>query len=70
MPIFEYVCSACEKTTEHLLPYAAREAQTYPCDACPGEQRYAGLSAPSMGREQFFGVVLKDGRRIRGNLRG
>ena len=70
MPIYDYECPGCSKTSEHLVPYAARDQHAPRCPDCSGTQRYAGLCAPSMGREQFFGVVLKDGRRIRGSLRG
>jgi len=38
MPVYEYVCSACDHALDRLLPMA-RADEPGPCPACEGELR-------------------------------
>ncbi len=68
MPIFEYVCRPCSHLKEALVAHAKMRSDPPTCEKCRKPMSYAGLSIPTPGREQRFGVVLNDGTRVRGNL--
>lgn len=70
MPIYEYVCRPCEKVTEAIVAYAKMREATPPCSRCGAPTHYAGLSTPTPGREQRFGLILNDGTKVRGALKG
>lgn len=68
MPIYEYACTPCGHSKEALVAHAKMRSEQPPCPKCKGPMQYAGLSTPTPGREQRFGLVLNDGSRVRGNL--
>ena len=68
MAIYEYLCTSCDKQADLRVHMADRLRPGIPCGNCGGELRWAGLSAPSVGTEQRFGVILNDGTRVKGGL--
>lgn len=69
MPIHEYNCARCEQTFEAYVHTHAQRTAPRPCPACAQPAPYAGLSAPAVGREQHFGLIMNDGGHLRGTLK-
>lgn len=71
MPIYRYACPICANHKEALVPHASMRTHTEPCthaENCDGVMVYDGLCAPIPGREQVFGLIMNDGRRVRGTM--
>lgn len=70
MPIYAYVCADCGQGKDCLVPsYKMRER---PDDVCPCGSRalqQRGLSAPAIGKPEFFGYRDQSGRNIKASLR-
>ena len=70
MPIYAYVCSECGQEKHCLVPsYARREQPDDMCLCGSRALRPSGLSAPAIGKTEFFGYRDQNGRAHKATLR-
>jgi uncharacterized protein YlaI len=71
VPIFTYQCGHCQHSQESFVSrFSDRDTALLMCPKCPQMRLQAqGIERPNVGREQIFGVRLRNGTEVRGTLR-
>lgn len=68
MPIYEYLCPACDFSADLFKPHKEMKTPNLPCQRCGEPMEWAGLSVCNAGKEQRFAAIMQDGSRIPGSL--
>ena len=65
MPVYEYYCSKCDSTTDHVVPYAKRKTRQI-CGRCGKKVASYQVSTPIIGAERKRGDsrIIRDERQV------